>query len=109
MSNLDSLLLAAQLLSANHAAGNQLINAALYYGPGVLATGVAVGAVRTIRWTLGRYHRWADDRAERRRQAAVTHRLNTVAENTDRIIRDAGQHLADQLLRQIYDTREGEK
>lgn len=109
MSNLDTLLLAAGLLSANHTAADQLIDAGLYYGPGVVLTALTAAGWHTLRRTLDHYHQWANNRADRRHQAAITHRLNTVAENTDQIIAAAGQHLADQLLHQIYDTHEGDR
>lgn len=111
MSNLDALILAAGLLSANHTAADHLIDAALYYGPGVVFTALATAAWHTLRRALDHYHQWADQRAERRHQAATAYRLATVTHNTDRIITAAGQHLAEQLRHQLYanDTHEGEK
>ncbi|WP_405699143.1 hypothetical protein OG209_05455 [Streptomyces sp. NBC_01383] len=110
MNNLDALLAGGQLLIANHTAVDHTINAALLYGPGVLATAGAVTAWRCCRWAITRYEQRKSDRADRRHYTAVATRLNTVADNTDRIITDAGDRLADQLLPQIYaNDTEGEK
>lgn len=111
MNNLDALLAGGQVLIANHTAVDHAINAGLLYGPGVLATAAAVTAWRTCRWAVARSNQWKGDRADRRYYTAVAARLNTVADNTDRIITQAGDRLAAQLRQQIYanDTREGDR
>ncbi|WP_327335922.1 hypothetical protein OG384_04605 [Streptomyces sp. NBC_01324] len=110
MNTLDALLASGQALIANHTAVDHTINAGLLYGPGVLATAAAVTAWRTTRWAVARCNQWKTDRADRRYYTAVAARLNTVADNTDRLIAQAGDRLAEQLLQQIYaNDTEGEK
>ncbi|MFJ3601849.1 hypothetical protein ACIPVA_03540 [Streptomyces anulatus] len=65
MSDLDTFLAAGQALAAVHGAVDQTVNAALYYGPGVLATAAAVAAWRTGQWAVRRYYQWLHDRADR--------------------------------------------
>lgn len=102
MNNLDALLAGGQLLIANHDAVDHAINAGLLYGPGVLLVAGTVCAWRTCRWVITRYEQRKSDRADRRHYTAVAARLLQVADNTDRIIAQAGDRLADQLLPQIY-------
>lgn len=79
MSTLDALFLAGGLLHANATAADYLINAALYYGPGLLLAAVAVTGWRGIRWSINRHY----DRLDRRHYAAVAFRLNRVADQAD--------------------------
>ncbi|MEV7654596.1 hypothetical protein AB0O39_10540 [Streptomyces anulatus] len=81
--SLDTILAAGQALAAVHTAVDQTINAALYYGPGVLVTAAAVAAWRTGQWTLRRSDQWLHDRAERREYTARAYRLCRVAEQAD--------------------------
>lgn len=111
MNNLDALLAGGQALTVNHGAVDFCINTGLLYGPGVVLTAAVVATWRAAWWGIDRCDQWKADRANRRRYTAVATRLNQVADNTNRIIATAGQHLAEQLLQQIYanDTHEGEK
>ncbi|MGW6288293.1 hypothetical protein [Streptomyces sp. NPDC055107] len=86
MTDLDTILAAGQALAAVHAAVDQGINAALYYGPGVLATAAAVAAWRTGQWTVRRYDQWLQDRADRREYTARAFRLCRVADNADAVL-----------------------
>ncbi|MBD3549819.1 hypothetical protein [Streptomyces sp. JV180] len=86
MSDLDTLLAAGQALAAVHAAVDQAITAALYYGPGVLVTAAAVAAWRTGQWTVRRHDQWLHDRADRRAYTARAFRLCRVADNTDAVM-----------------------
>lgn len=70
MSDLDTILAAGQALAAVHGAVDQTINAALYYGPGVLVTAAAYTAWRTGQWTVRRYDQLLQDRADRAYYAA---------------------------------------
>ncbi|MBQ1118467.1 hypothetical protein [Streptomyces sp. C3-3] len=83
MSDLDTFLAAGQALAAVHGAVDQTINAALFYGPGVLATAAVVAAWRTGQWTVRRYDQWLQDRADRREYTARAARLHQVADNAD--------------------------
>lgn len=85
MSDLNTFLAAGQALAAVHGAVDQTINAALYYGPGVLATVAAVTAWRTGQWTLRRYDQLLHDRADRREYTARAYRLCRVADNADAV------------------------
>ncbi|MEU8623242.1 hypothetical protein [Streptomyces sp. NPDC048669] len=102
MNNLDMLLAGGQVLIANHTVVDHCINAGLLYGPGVALTAGALTARRICWWAIDRHKQRKTDRADRRHYTAVAARLNTVADNTDRIIAQAGDRLADQLLPQIY-------
>ncbi|MGW0780391.1 hypothetical protein [Streptomyces sp. NPDC002913] len=82
MSTLDALFLAGGLLHANATAADYLINAALYYGPGVLLAAVAVTGWRGIRWCINRHY----DRLDRRHYTAVAFRLNRVADRADTVL-----------------------
>ncbi|WP_406144939.1 hypothetical protein [Streptomyces anulatus] len=86
MSDLDTFLAAGQALAAVHGAVDQTINAALYYGPGVLAAAAVVAAWRTGQWALRRYDQWLQDQADRREYTARAFRLCRVADNTDAVI-----------------------
>ncbi|MFC8704150.1 hypothetical protein ACFUIV_18440 [Streptomyces anulatus] len=70
MTDLDTFLTAGQTLAAVHGAVDQTINAALYYGPGVLATAAVVAAWRTGQWAVRRSDQWLHDRADRAYYAA---------------------------------------
>lgn len=83
MSDLDTLLAAGQALAAVHGAIDQTINAALFYGPGVLATAATVAAWRTGQWALRRYDQLLQDRADRRDYTARAARLHQVADRAD--------------------------
>lgn len=111
MTNLDALLAGGQALTANHDAVDYLINTCLLYGPGAVLTAAAIATWRAAWWAIDRCDQWKTDRANHRHYTATAARLNKVADNTDRIIADAGDHLAEQLDQQIYanDTHEGEK
>ena len=82
MNTLDTLFLAGGLLHANATAADHLINAGLYYGPGLLLTAVAVTGRRFARWGVDRY----EDRLDRRYYAAVAYRLNRVADRADTVL-----------------------
>jgi hypothetical protein len=111
MNTLDALLAGGQALTVNHGAVDYLINAGFLYGPGVILTAATVITLRTGRWVLNRIHCRIEDRASRRYCTAIATRLHQVADNADRIIAQAGDQLANQLLHQVYanDTHEGEK
>lgn len=81
--SLDTILAAGQALAAVHGAVDQTINAALFYGPGVLATAVAYTAWRTGQWTVRRYDQLLHDRADRRAHTARAARLHQVADRAD--------------------------
>ncbi|MDQ0694285.1 hypothetical protein [Streptomyces sp. W4I9-2] len=83
--SLDTVLAAGQALAAVHGAVDQTINAALYYGPGVLATAAIVTAWRTGQWALRRYDQWLHDRADRREYTARAYRLHQVADNANAV------------------------
>ncbi|MDP5310458.1 hypothetical protein [Streptomyces poriferorum] len=110
MSTLDALLAGGQALAINHGAVDYCINTGLLYGPGVVLTAAVVAAWRAAWWGIARCDQWKSDRANRRHYTAVATRLHQVADNTDRLIADAGDELAEQLDQQIYanDTHEGE-
>jgi len=82
MSTLDTLFLAGGVLHANATAADHVINAALFYGPGLLLTAVAVTGWRGLRWCTNRYQ----DRLDRRHYTAVAFRLNRVADRADTVI-----------------------
>lgn len=63
-------------------AADLLINATLYYGPGLVLAVVAVTGWRGIRWSIKRHY----DRAERRHYTAVAFRLNRVADRADALL-----------------------
>lgn len=62
-----------------------LLAAALYYGPGALATAAVATAWCTCRWAVRRYEQWLQDRADRRAYTARAFRLCRVADNADAI------------------------
>lgn len=110
MNNVDAVFLAAEALVYTHTVVDTIINAALYYGPGILLTAAVTAAWKTGRRILNGFYQRIDDRATRRYYTVVAARLNRVADNTDQIIADAGERLADQLRNQLYATgTEGEK
>jgi hypothetical protein len=86
VSDLDNLVVAGQLLVANHTAVDRLIDSAFYYGPGVILTAVVVAAWRGGRWAVRRVEQAVNDRAVRRGYTARAARLNTVAERADRVL-----------------------
>ncbi|MDQ0792045.1 hypothetical protein [Streptomyces sp. B1I3] len=61
---------------------DQLINAALYYGPGILLIAAIGTARRTSRWARNRH----DDRADRRHYTALAARLHQVAGRADALL-----------------------
>lgn len=81
--SLDTILAAYQALTAVHGAVDQTINAALYYGPGVLATTAVVAAWRAGQWAVRRYDQLLQDRADRREYTARAARLHQVADRAD--------------------------
>ncbi|MFE2973300.1 hypothetical protein [Streptomyces sp. NPDC059258] len=84
--NLDTLLAAGQAVAAVHTAVDQVINAALFYGPGVLALTAAVVAFRVCAWAADQYHQLLQDRADRRTYTARAYRLCRVADNADTVL-----------------------
>ncbi|MFI1525443.1 hypothetical protein [Streptomyces griseus] len=84
--SLDTILAAGQALAAVHGTVDQTITAALYYGPGVLATAAAYTAWRTGQWTVRRYDQLLQDRADRREYTARAFRLCRVADKTDAVL-----------------------
>lgn len=84
--SLDTILAAGQALAAVHGAVDQTINAALYYGPGVLVTAATVAAWRTGQWAVRRYDQWLQDRADRRAYTARAFRLCRVADSADAVL-----------------------
>lgn len=86
MTDLDTILAAGQALAAVHTAVDQVINAALFYGPGVLALTATVAAFRVCAWAADRYHQLAQDRADRRAYTARAFRLCRVADSADAVL-----------------------
>ncbi|MYR36309.1 hypothetical protein GTX14_04470 [Streptomyces sp. SID4944] len=83
--SLDTLLAASQAVATIHTIVDGFINAALYYGPGVLATAAVAATWRTSRWASHRYDQLAQDRADRREYTARAYRLCRVADNADAV------------------------
>lgn len=83
MTDLDTLLAAGQAVATVHTIVDGFINAALYYGPGVLATIAVAAAWRTSRWAARRYDQWMQDRTDRREYTARAARLHQVARSAD--------------------------
>ncbi|MEU9611826.1 hypothetical protein AB0D56_09775 [Streptomyces sp. NPDC048209] len=98
MSTLDALFLAGGLLHANATAADHVINAGLYYGPGLLLATVAVTGWRGLRWCINRHQ----DRADRR-YAAVAYRLNRVADRADTVLNQDDDEISD-YLEALYNT-----
>ncbi|MEU3432305.1 hypothetical protein [Streptomyces sp. NPDC006863] len=101
--SLDTVFAAGQAVAAVHTVVDQVINAALYYGPGAFALTATIAAFRVCTWAVGRYHQLLLDRADRRAYTARAHRLHQVADTTDAVI----AILADDLtpyLNNKYDT-----
>ncbi|CAM5262961.1 hypothetical protein [Streptomyces badius] len=86
MSDLDTILAAGQAVAAVHGAVDQVINAALFYGPGVLALTATVAAFRVCAWAADRYHQAVQDRADRREYTARAFRLCRVADSADAVM-----------------------
>ncbi|XCM28922.1 hypothetical protein ABXI76_05555 [Streptomyces parvus] len=84
--SLDTILAAGQALAAVHGAVDQIINAALYYGPGVLALTATIAAFRACAWAADRYHQLVQDRADRRAYTARAFRLCRVADSADAVL-----------------------
>ncbi|NUV65715.1 hypothetical protein G6W57_01115 [Streptomyces sp. CAI-121] len=84
--SLDTILAAGQALAAVHGAVDQVINAALYYGPGILALTATIVAFRVCAWAADRYHQAVQDRADRRAYTARAFRLCRVADNADAVL-----------------------
>jgi len=99
MSTLDTLFLAGGVLHANATAADHVINAGLYYGPGLLLTAVAVTGWRGLRWCTNRYQ----DRADRRYYAAVAYRFNRVADRADTVLNQDDDKVID-YLEALYNT-----
>lgn len=68
--NLDTLLAAGQAAATVHTAVDRAIDAALYYGPGALATAAVAAAWCACRWAVRRYEQLLQDRADRRAYTA---------------------------------------
>lgn len=83
MTDIDTILAAGQALTATHTAVDQVIDAALYYGPGALLTAAVCTAWRTGQWALTRYDQHLQDRADRRKYTARAARLHQVARSAD--------------------------
>ncbi|MFF3998603.1 hypothetical protein ACFYX8_35505 [Streptomyces cyaneofuscatus] len=83
--SIDTLLAAGQAAATVHTAVDRAIDAAIYYGPGVLATAAIAGAWCTCRWAVRRYEQLVQDRADRRAYTARAYRLCRVADNADAI------------------------
>ncbi|MFF0055616.1 hypothetical protein ACFYRI_14625 [Streptomyces microflavus] len=83
--NIDTLLAAGQAAATVHTAVDRAIDAALYYGPGVLVTVAVAAAWCTCRWAVRRYEQWLHDRADRREYTARAFRLCRVADNADAV------------------------
>lgn len=83
--NIDTLLAAGQAAATVHTAADQVIDAALYYGPGGLVTAAVAAAWCTCRWAVRRYDQLLQDRADRRAYTARAYRLCRVADNADAI------------------------
>ncbi|MFE9777782.1 hypothetical protein ACFYPA_06445 [Streptomyces sp. NPDC005775] len=79
MTNLDALLAAGQVLTANHTFVDRLIDGGLYYGPGLLAA--AAGA--TFWHTCRRITHRLRDRANYVRYQVTATRLHRVADQAD--------------------------
>lgn len=86
MNDLDTVFAAGQAVAAVHTAVDQVINAALYYGPGVLALTVTIAAFRVCAWAADRYHQAVQDRADRRTFTARAYRLCRVADSADAVM-----------------------
>ncbi|MGW9245804.1 hypothetical protein [Streptomyces badius] len=86
MNDLDTILAAGQAVAAVHTAVDQVINAALFYGPGALALTAAVAAFRACAWAADRYHQLVQDRADRRKCTARAFRLCRVADSADAVM-----------------------
>ncbi|MCQ1575448.1 hypothetical protein [Streptomyces parvus] len=84
--SLDTILAAGQALAAVHTAVDQVINAALFYGPGVLALTATVAAFRVCAWAADRYHQLVQERADRRAYTARAFRLCRVADSADAVM-----------------------
>lgn len=101
MTDLNTFLAAGQALAAVHGAVDQTINAALYYGPGVLALTATVAAFRACAWAADRYHQAVQDRADRRKYTARAYRLCRVADSADAVMAipadDLNQYLDNKL------------
>ena len=109
MSTLDALFLAGGVLHANATAADHVINAGLYYGPGLLLATVAVTGWRGLRWCINRHQ----DRADRRYYAAVAYRLNRVWDEANTVLNQDDDEIND-YLEALYNTpahhaRKGEK
>ncbi|MET8377973.1 hypothetical protein [Streptomyces microflavus] len=83
--SVDTLLAAGQAAATVHTAVDQIIDAALFYGPGALATAAVATAWCTCRWAVRRYEQLLQDRADRRTYTARAFRLCRVADNADAI------------------------
>ncbi|MFD3638266.1 hypothetical protein [Streptomyces griseus] len=86
MNGLDTVFAAGQAVAAVHTAVDQAINAALFYGPGVLALTATIAAFRAFAWAADRYHRLVQDRADRREFTARAFRLCRVADSADAVM-----------------------
>ncbi|MFI9618076.1 hypothetical protein ACIG8S_04070 [[Kitasatospora] papulosa] len=93
MNTLDTLFLAGGLLHANATAADHVINAGLYYGPGLLLTAVAVTGWRGLRWCINQHH----DRLDRRHYTTVAFRLNRVADRADAVLSQDDDEINDYL------------
>ncbi|MFI7329296.1 hypothetical protein ACIBQ3_32255 [Streptomyces rubiginosohelvolus] len=101
--SIDTLLAAGQALAAVHTAVDQVINAALFYGPGVLALTATIAAFRVCAWAADRYHQAVQDRADRRAYTARAFRLCRVADSADAVMA-LGDNTVNEYLDNKYDT-----
>ncbi|MFD5208465.1 hypothetical protein ACFWNF_16245 [Streptomyces anulatus] len=83
--SIATLLAAGQAAATVHTTVDRVIDAALYYGPGALATAAVATAWCTCRWAVRRYDQLLQDRADRRAYTARAFRLCRVADNADAI------------------------
>ncbi|MYX67300.1 hypothetical protein K388_05031 [Streptomyces sp. KhCrAH-43] len=79
MNGLDALLTGSQILAANAAAGDTVIDTAITLGPGLLAAATGTAVWRSLRWAADRRR----DRATRRAYSARAYRLCRVADRAD--------------------------
>ncbi|MFI7890947.1 hypothetical protein ACIFUY_06740 [Streptomyces sp. CACIS-1.16CA] len=102
--SLDTVFAAGQAVAAVHTAVGQVINAALFYGPGALALTATIAAFRVCAWAADRYHQLAQDRADRRAYTARAYRLCRVADTADAVIAGTPDDDLVRYLDDKYDT-----
>ena len=82
MNGIDALLTGGQILAANAAAGDMVIDAALTLGPGLALAATGAAAWAGIHWVADRRR----ERAERRAYTARAYRLCRVAHRADALL-----------------------